>query len=116
MRRRSRFAALPVVLTALLALALLVVSPATPAPATHFTVVSDNGAPTAGDVIHVTVTALDSSGPDQIDAGYSGTVHFTSSDGQADLPINYTFTGSGSGNDNGSHTFNVTLKTAGGQT
>jgi hypothetical protein len=44
--------------------------------------------------------------------GYSGTVHFTSSDGAANLPANYTFTGA----DAGTHTFTVTLRTAGGQT
>jgi hypothetical protein len=48
-------------------------------------------------------------------AGYAGTVHFTSSDGQAVLPADYTFT-AGSGGDNGSHTFSATLKTAGSQT
>jgi Calx-beta domain/Domain of unknown function (DUF4214) len=41
--------------------------------------------------------------------GYRGTVHFTSSDGQASLPANYAFASS----DNGVHLFSVTLKTAG---
>ena len=45
------------------------------------------------------------------DAGYTGTVHFTSSDAQAGLPADYTFTAA----DAGSHTFTVTLKTAGTQ-
>lgn len=40
------------------------------------------------------------------------TVHFTSSDGQAVLPSDYTFVNA----DNGQHTFAVTLKTAGEQT
>jgi hypothetical protein len=46
--------------------------------------------------------------------GYTGTVHFTSSDGQAVLPANYTFTAT----DAGVHTFSggVTLKTVGSQT
>jgi hypothetical protein len=44
--------------------------------------------------------------------GYRGTVHFTSSDTQAGLPSNYTFTAA----DNGVHTFTVTLITAGDQT
>ena len=39
--------------------------------------------------------------------GYTGTVHFTSSDGAAVLPANSTLT-------NGVGTFSVTLKTAGG--
>jgi hypothetical protein len=43
--------------------------------------------------------------------GYTGTVHFTSSDFQATLPANYTFTGG----DAGTHVFSVTLKTAGTQ-
>ena len=43
--------------------------------------------------------------------GYVGTVHFTSSDGQALLPANYTFTSA----DQGKHTFQVTFKTTGSQ-
>jgi ELWxxDGT repeat protein len=43
--------------------------------------------------------------------GYRGTVHFTSSDSQAVLPADYTFTVA----DGGVHTFSATLKTAGGQ-
>src|SRR4029077_2405448 len=42
-------------------------------------------------------------------AGYAGTVHFTSSDGQASLPANSTLTA-------GLGTFSATLKTAGSQT
>jgi hypothetical protein len=42
---------------------------------------------------------------------YTGTVHFTSTDGQAVLPANYTFTGA----DIGGHTFSVILKTEGNQ-
>jgi hypothetical protein len=38
-------------------------------------------------------------------------MHFTSSDGQASLPANYTFTAA----DGGVHTFSATLKTAGSQ-
>ena len=43
--------------------------------------------------------------------GYTGTVHFTSSDAQATLPADYTFTAG----DTGVHTFTATLKTAGTQ-
>jgi PKD repeat protein len=64
---------------------------------------------TAGTAGSFTVTALDSSG--HVDTGYTGTVHFTSSDPQATLPADYTFTG----NDQGVHTFSATLKTAGTQ-
>ncbi len=43
---------------------------------------------------------------------YTGTLHLTSSDKQAVLPANYTFTAA----DNGTHTFTVQLATAGIQT
>src|SRR5262249_28992842 len=52
------------------------------------------------------VTAQDAYG--NTVSGYIGTIHFTSSDGQAVLPANYTFTLA----DNGVHTFSATLKTA----
>jgi hypothetical protein len=45
-------------------------------------------------------------------AGYTGTVHFTSSDVQAILPADYTFVSG----DAGTHTFSVTLKGLGSQT
>jgi hypothetical protein len=62
----------------------------------------------------VTVSALDAFG--NVATGYVGTVHFTSTDAQASLPANYTFT-NGTGNDNGTHTFTngATLKTVGNQ-
>ena len=56
-----------------------------------------------------TVTAKNSSG--MIVTGYRGTVHFTSTDPQAGLPADYTFTAA----DAGVHSFSVTLKTAGPQ-
>ena len=43
--------------------------------------------------------------------GYTGTVHFTSSDARPACRANYTFTGG----DAGTHVFSVTLKTAGTQ-
>jgi hypothetical protein len=64
---------------------------------------------TAGAAFPLTVTALDAAGQP---VAYAGTVHFTSSDAQAGLPTDYTFTVS----DNGQHTFPVTLRTAGPQT
>ena len=80
-----------------------------PASATALTV-SGFTTPTAAGAAHnVTVTAQDAFG--NIATGYRGTVHFTSSDGQAVLPANYTFVAG----DNGTHTFSVTLKTAGTQ-
>ncbi len=48
-------------------------------------------------------------------APYTGTVHFASSDPLATLPADYTFTGKGTGNDNGAHIFTVAFRTAGTQ-
>ena len=64
---------------------------------------------TAGAAQTFTVTVLDNAG--NVDTGYTGTLHFTSSDYQADLPADYTFTPL----DAGVHTFTVALKTAGWQ-
>ena len=74
--------------------------------ATHFSVTAP-GTATSGTAFSVTVTALDAS--NAVVTGYTGTVHFTSSDGAAVLPPNSTLT-------NGVGTFSVTLKTAGAQT
>ena len=65
----------------------------------------------AGSAHSVTVKALDAYG--NTVTGYTGTVHFSSTDSQALLPTNYTFLPG----DNGSHKFTngVTLKTAGSQ-
>jgi hypothetical protein len=72
----------------------------------HFSV----GGPTTasvGTAIEITVTALD----DQNNpvSGFSGTVHFASTDTRAALPANSTLT-------NGTGTFSATLETAGPQT
>src|SRR6266849_9940921 len=66
----------------------------------------------ANDAATATLTAYDASY--NVAAGYTGTVHFNSTDGAATLPVNYTFTVG----DAGSHTFPAafTLRTAGGQT
>jgi hypothetical protein len=65
---------------------------------------------TAGMAGSVTAAAYDAFG--NVATGYRGTVHFTSSDSQAALPANYTFTAA----DGGVHTFmNVTSKTAAAQ-
>jgi hypothetical protein len=64
---------------------------------------------TAGNAGTISVTAFDAYG--NTATGYTGTVHFTSSDGKAVLPADYTFTSA----DAGSHNFSVTLKTAGTQ-
>ncbi len=76
---------------------------------THFGVSAPAGS-TAGASFTVTVTALNSDG--STDAGYTGTVHFTSSDSSAVLPADFTFTST----NQGVATFTVTLKSAGNQT
>ena len=89
----------------------VVLNTVTQAPATHFSVSAPTSA-TAGVPFNITVTALNAS--NSTATGYTGTVHFTSSDSQvAGLPANYTFTAA----DDGVHTFTgLTLKTAGSQT
>lgn len=78
-----------------------------------------SSATTAGAPTSLSVTAYDPFG--NIAIGYAGTVHFTSTDAQALLPADYAFTsdstcdGLTSTADCGSHTFNVTLETAGTQ-
>jgi uncharacterized delta-60 repeat protein len=64
---------------------------------------------TAGVAQTITVTAEDASG--NPNTGYTGTIHFSSSDLQAGLPADYTF----APGDQGVHRFTVTLKTAGFQ-
>ena len=80
---------------------------AIPGVATHFTVVASPSVITAGGAVSVTVTAFDAL--NQIVPSYTGTAHFTSSDGHAVLPANSTLT-------NGVKTFNVTMRTSGSQT
>jgi hypothetical protein len=82
-----------------------------PAAATQFAVNGPAGS-TAGSAFSVTLTALDPY--NNAVTGYTGAVHFTSSDGQASLPGDYTFTAA----DAGMHTFTggVILKTAGSKT
>ena len=54
-----------------------------------------------------TVTAMDPYG--NVATGYTGTVHFTSSDPRAKLPADYSFTAA----DNGVHTFKAIFNTVG---
>jgi hypothetical protein len=79
--------------------------------ATHFSITAPANT-TAGSAFSVTVTALDANNNKA--TGYTGTVHFTSSDAAAVLPADYTFTSA----DAGVHTFTnaFTLKTAGSDT
>ena len=75
-------------------------------PATHFSLTAPANA-TVGTAFDITVAALDAS--NNVAASYSGTVHFTSTDGQADLPANSMLM-------NGTANFPAALKTVGGQT
>jgi hypothetical protein len=76
------------------------------AAASRFTVSAPASA-TAGTAITFTVTAFDAF--NNMAVGYSGTVHFTSSDAAAVLPANAALTA-------GTGSFQATLKTAGSQT
>ncbi|HET7433359.1 MAG TPA: lamin tail domain-containing protein, partial [Thermoanaerobaculia bacterium] len=78
-----------------------------PIAATHFSVSAPANV-TGGVPFNVTVTALDPS--EATVATYAGTVHFTSSSAGT-LPSDYTFTVG----DAGTHTFSVTLTSAGTQ-
>lgn len=82
-----------------------------PAPTlSSFQVSAASTSVTAGTSLAVTVTAIGSNGSAL--TNYLGAIQFASSDLQAGLPANYTFVSG----DNGTHTFYVTLKTAGSQT
>jgi hypothetical protein len=63
----------------------------------------------AGSASIFTVTVRNADG--SVATGYTGTVTFSSSDGQATLPDDYTF----QPGDNGRHTFGAVLRTAGAQ-
>ena len=68
------------------------------------------GPAVVGTAMQIEVVALDASG--NVVPGYTGTVHFTSSDTGATLPGDYQFLAS----DNGSHVFSVTFSALGCQT
>jgi len=74
--------------------------------ATHFSLTVPSNS-TQGIAFNMTVTALDAA--NNVFIGYTGTVHFTSSDAQASLPANTTLA-------NGAATVAATLNTLGGQT
>ena len=80
-----------------------------PAAVRSITVTGFPANPIAGTAYNVTVTAFDAY--NNVASGYTGTVALSSSDGHAILPADYTFTAS----DAGTHTFSVTLETAGTQ-
>jgi hypothetical protein len=81
----------------------------TPAAATHFRITAPSSVP-QNTAFTLTVIALDAYG--NVATGYTGKVHFTSSDHKAVLPPDYTFVPG----DNGKHNFTVTLRSTGTQT
>ena len=83
---------------------------AAPAPAVNNFLFSVPTGATAGSPFSFTVTARDSS--NSVLTGYTGTVHFYSSDPAPVLPADYTFLST----DNGTRQFAATLGTAGNQT
>jgi hypothetical protein len=78
-----------------------------PAAAFKFNVVDFPSTITAGSPGGISVTVLDAFG--NVATGYRGTVHLTSSDPQAQLEADHTFTAA----DNGTYSFSAVLKTAG---
>jgi hypothetical protein len=79
-------------------------------PATHFQLTPSVFSAVAGTPFALTVTAVNAD--NNTDTGYRGTIHFSSTDGAATLPANFTFTAA----DNGVQTFaGVVLRTAGNQ-
>jgi hypothetical protein len=79
-----------------------------PGNATVLVVTAPAAIETAGVPFAVTVKAQDGYG--NTATGYVGPIHFTSTDSHADLPADYTFV---PGTDQGTHTFSVTLHSAG---
>lgn len=70
---------------------------------------ADSHTSVAGSPVSVTVSALDRKG--KVVNGYTGTVHFSSTDLRGALPDDYTFTAA----DGGTHTFSVLMGTVGAQ-
>jgi hypothetical protein len=71
--------------------------------------VSGPSSAVAGTAQNYTVSVLDAHG--NVLTNFTGTVQFTSTDSQAGLPVDYTFTAA----DAGVHTFSATLRTAGSE-
>jgi hypothetical protein len=81
----------------------------TSTPTSHFVVTAPSTA-TGVTPFNITVTAEDSG--NNVLTNYTGTVHFTSTDGFAGLPTDYPFTAT----DAGVHIFSITPQTSGSQT
>jgi hypothetical protein len=86
----------------------IVVNPAA-AVATKLVIAGYPTPATEGTAATFTVTAEDATG--HVVPGYTGTIHFTSSDSKAGLPKDYTFVAA----DHGVHTFSATFHTTGAQ-
>jgi hypothetical protein len=80
-----------------------------PGPAVSLQVSGFPSPTTAGATGTFTVTALDVGG--DVAIGYGGTIAFSSSDAQAQIPANYSFVAG----DQGVHSFSATFETAGSQ-
>jgi hypothetical protein len=80
-----------------------------PGAVTHLAITGPTSGLTGG-TVWLTVTARDA--VNNLVGSYRGTVQFTSSDGSATLPANYTFTAT----NNGSHAFAIVLRSTGSQT
>lgn len=81
----------------------------TGAATSRFAIAAGAATAVAGNALSFTVTTQDAFG--NLSPGYTGTVHFSSTDVQAGLPADYAFTP----DDHGVHTFTAVLKTAGAQ-
>jgi hypothetical protein len=81
----------------------------TAAPAVSFTLTAPANS-TAGSAIPLTLTAYNANG--NVAASYTGTIHFTSTDPNATLRADYTFSAA----DLGTHTFTASLVQAGTKT
>ena len=82
----------------------------TPAVTARFRVTAPAAAAAGDPATAIAVTALDAF--NNVATSYAGTVRFASTDVQAGLPANYTFTAA----DAGAHSFAVTLRTSATQT
>jgi len=81
-----------------------------PAAASQF-LISAPASVRSGKAFSLTITVQDAYG--NVVTGYTGTIHFTSTDSTASLPANYTFTAA----DKGVHTFTgLVLRKKGNQT
>ena len=92
-------------------LAALVPLGGTAMAATDTLVITSTTPSVAGIGVPVSFTVAAENGG-TVDTGFQGTVHVTSTDPTAVLPADYTYT-TGTGADNGSHTFSVTFRSTG---